>query len=85
MLTYYTGSTSASSGYFKRLSPAIPNTVWKTSTISPGRSASPPSSGSYRRQDVLMPATMITYTYLALQDEGGQLLPIYPMQSVQHG
>ena len=50
MATYYTGSISASPGYFSKLSPAIPNTVWKTSTMSPGRSASPPSSGSYMRQ-----------------------------------
>jgi hypothetical protein len=46
-VTYYTGSTSARPGYFSRLSPAMPNTVWKTSTISPGRSARPPNSGSY--------------------------------------
>jgi hypothetical protein len=44
--THYTGSTSASPGYLSRLRPAIPNTVWKTSTMSPGRSANPPSSGS---------------------------------------
>ena len=44
--THYTGSTSSSPGYLSRLRPAIPNTVWKTSTMSPGRSANPPSSGS---------------------------------------
>ena len=42
--THYTGSTSTRPGYPKRLRPAMPKTVWKTSTISPGRSEIPPLS-----------------------------------------
>lgn len=50
--TYYTGSISCRPGNSTRLSPARPKCVWKTSTMSPGRSAIPPSSGSCGRQRV---------------------------------
>jgi hypothetical protein len=33
-------------GRYKRHGPAMPKCVWKTSTMSPGRSAMPPPSGS---------------------------------------
>ena len=44
--TYYAASISSTPGYSSKASPAIPKWVWKTSTISSGRSAIPPCSGS---------------------------------------
>jgi hypothetical protein len=65
--TYYTGSTSSKPGYFNKLSPARPKLVWKTSTMSPGRSARPPSSGSYTYTYQHLPHSLFTrVTYLAL-------------------
>jgi hypothetical protein len=45
-MTYYAGSISSRPGWPKRLKPAMPKHKWKTSTMSPGLSEMPPSSGS---------------------------------------
>ena len=42
----YVGSTSTRPGNLRKLRPAMPKKVWKTSTRSPGRSAKPPVSQS---------------------------------------
>ena len=51
--THYMGSTACKPGKPNKLNPAIPKTVWKTSTMSPGLSAMPPLSRSWKRSNML--------------------------------
>lgn len=58
--------------------------MWKTSTISPGRSENPPPS-SYCRRCQLQPLASVAAhaaTHLALQDPFLQLLAVDPLQAI---